>query len=368
MTVNNIELKNFRNYSDCFVNFSDGVNVIVGDNAQGKTNLLEAVFYLTGGKSFRTRFDKELICFNDETALIKSDIFSDGRNQKIEVRLSTNGRKQIFANGVRLKTASELSGKLTAVLFCPDDLYIIKEGASARRRLMNICISQLRPRYVTLLSEYNRILENKTRILRDWREKPSLLDTLDDFSYELSKYSAEIIYYRAHFIKKLSKFASEIHNEFSGGKEKLDVYYKTVKTVDDPLAKSPSEIFGQVLDHAMSHRKAEIESGLCLSGAHKDDLEILINGNAAKTFASQGQTRTAALSLKLAEREIHFEDKNEYPVLLLDDVLSELDPLRQDFILNKIKGGQIFITCCEDRQITEKTGGRILHVEKGEII
>ncbi len=367
MIVKNIELEGFRNYSLVAAEFCENVNVITGDNAQGKTNLLEAIYYLTCGKSFRSRTDKDVIGFDSDFAVIKAELCAGMRDHKVEIRLLRQKRKQLILNGVKLKTSAELSGNFSAVLFCPDDLYMIKEGASARRRLMDMAISQLRPRYASLISEFNRVYEHKTRILRDYHEKPSLLDTLDDFSFRLSQLSAGIIHYRAHFVKKLDSFARDIHGEFSKGAEELTLRYQTVKTVEDPLA-PPSVILEQILKHQESHRRAEIESGLCLTGAHKDDILIDINGKPAKNFASQGQTRTAALSIKLAEREIHCETFGEYPLLLLDDVLSELDPWRQNFILNRIAGGQIFITCCEGDDIAEKTGGKILRIEKGAIL
>ena len=176
-----------------------------------------------------------------------------------------------------------------------------------------------------------------------------------------------MVSYRAKFVKVLAEKAKEIHREFSGGNEELDIIYKTVKTIDDPM-KKPSELLPNLLEHQFSHRQAEIDSMRCLSGAHKDDLEIFINGADAKSFASQGQTRTAAISLKMAEREIHFEDRGEYPVLLLDDVLSELDAKRQDFILNKISSGQVLITCCEDQSISKKTGGRLITINNGKVL
>jgi len=366
MIVKDIKLENFRNYDVSFTDFDNTVNVIIGDNGQGKTNLLEAIYYLTCGKSFRTRFDKEIINFDKNSALIEATVLSEGRQQKLEAKMTRGSRKQLFLNGVKLKTAAELSGKLTAVLFCPDDLYIIKDGASARRRLLDGCISQLRPRYVSVLTEFNKIYEQKVRILKDYHEKPSLLEPLDDYNIHLAAMSAELIRYRAYFARKLSENAKVIHKEFSGDKEELTVEYKTVKTVTDPF-QSVEVLTEQILAHQASHRNAEIESGLCLTGAHKDDLEISINGISARSFASQGQMRTAALSLKLAEREIHFDEKGEYPVLLLDDVLSELDPGRQNFVLNRIAEGQIFITCCEDGQIAEKTGGRVIRIRKGAI-
>lgn len=255
---------------------------------------------------------------------------------------------------------------MTAVLFCPDDLNIIRDGAAARRRMMDQCICQLRPRYTAILSQYNRTYENKTRILRDHYEKPSLLDALDEYSYRLAALGAELVYYRAHFIKKIAVYAAQIHRDFSGNSEDLTLKYSTVSTVEDPTGK-PADILKWLLEDQRQKRSAEISAGLCLSGAHKDDLEIEINGRSARSFASQGQTRTAALSLKLAERELHFAERGEYPLLLLDDVLSELDYGRRSYILNRISEGQIFITCCEDGDITRKTGGKLIHVTGGVI-
>ncbi len=247
------------------------------------------------------------------------------------------------------------------------DLNLIREGAAARRRLLDLCLCQLRPRYASALSEYTRLLEHKTRILRDHHLKPSLLYALDDFDARLASVGAELIYYRAAYAALLADKAARTHLEFSGGTETLDIRYCTVKTVTD-TAKKPAELAAPLLEHLKAHRRAELDAGVCLSGAHKDDLHIEINGRPARTFASQGQARTAALSLKLAERELHYADKGEYPLLLLDDVLSELDAKRQNFVLNRISEGQIFITCCEDAQIASRTGGRVIRIENGRLI
>lgn len=365
MRVDKIYLSGFRNYEMGTAEFSPGINVISGKNAQGKTNLLEAVYMLTGGRSFRTRFDKELIGFDYDFGEILADINALGRDLTLKITLRRGQRKQILQNGMK-KTASELSQNLTAVLFCPDDLNIIREGASARRKLMDLAISQLRPNYAELISQYTKLYEHKTRILKDWREKPSLLDTLDDFSQSMCKLSAQIIRYRYSFVKRLDREARPVHAEFSGDSESLTMGYRTVSTVTDPAA-AYETILSQLYDHQNSHRRAEIESGSCLSGIHKDDIDILINDRPARTYASQGQTRTAALSIKLAEREIYLAETGEYPVLLLDDVLSELDTGRQEFVLNRIGGGQTLITCCEDENLSKRTGGRVLRVNNGNI-
>ena len=367
MIVRSITLDFFRNYSHLEAEFHPGVNVIYGENAQGKTNLLEAVAYLSSAQSHRARYDRELIQLGIDSAFLRAELFSRGREFTVEAQLHRGARRQLFSNGVRLKTAGELSGILNTVLFCPEDLYLIREGAAARRRFLDDCICQLRPRYAAALAEYKRLHEHKTRILRDWEEKPSLLDTLDEFNLRMAQTGALLIHYRAHFVRRLREAAPPIHRDFSGGREQLDLTYQTVSTVTNPEA-SPKELLPQLLAHQESHRRAELESRTCLSGPHKDDLEVRINELSAKTYGSQGQTRTAALSLKLASREIFYHDTGEYPVLLLDDVLSELDARRQAFVLNRIKGGQVFITCCEEERLEQLTGGKTFHIHDGRLV
>ena len=365
MIIKRIALNGFRNYEWDTAEFDSGTNVISGQNAQGKTNLLEAVYMLSCGRSFRTRFDRELVGFGFSSAEILAEVLSHEREQTIRIQLQPGQAKKITVNGVK-KTAGELSQVVNAVLFCPDDLNLIKEGAAVRRRLMDNAISQIRPRYAEFLSEFNKLYEHKTRILKDWREKPSLLDTLDEFSDGMCRASAQLIRYRAAFAARLNQAAGPIHWEFSGQGEELEIRYKTVSTVKDPFA-SAREIYYDICEHQERHRQAELDSAQCLTGAHTDDLEIYINGSAARSFASQGQTRTAALSMKLAEREIFLAETGEYPILLLDDVLSELDTRRQEFVLNRIGGGQTLISCCEDEGISIRTGGKVLFVEKGKI-
>ncbi|MEG1191331.1 MAG: DNA replication/repair protein RecF [Oscillospiraceae bacterium] len=366
MIVRSVSLENFRNYGSESIELSPEINVITGENAQGKTNLLEAVFLLSCGHGFRTRFDRELIAFNKNYASVGGEVFSAGREQSIKIKLAAGVKKQISCNGVK-KTAGELSEVLRVVLFCPDDLNMIRDGAKARRRFMDMAISQLRPGYGALLSEYTRLYEHKRRILCDHREKPSLLNTLEEYSDCMCRISAKLIRYRAAFVKRLSEVAVPIHSEFSGKNENLQLCYKTVSTVTNPFA-SETELYARVSEHQRQHRDAELATNSLLSGIHKDDLEICINGSSARLYASQGQTRTAALSLKMAEREISCQDTGENPILLLDDVLSELDARRQEFVLNRIGGGQTLITCCGDGEIAGRTGGRVITVADGRAI
>ena len=295
-----------------------------------------------------------------------AEVEAAGRQQTVKITMAPGQRKQITVNSVK-KSASELAGTMTAVLFSPDDLALVRDGAAVRRRLLDTAISQLRPGYAAILADYNRLYEQKSAILRDWREKPSLLDTLDDFSERLCRLTAKLTRYRAAFAQRLAEAAAPINRDFSGGADELTLSYRPVSTVENPFA-SEREIYYAVCDHQEKHREAELASGQCLTGAHKDDLEIMVNSRSARSFASQGQARTAALSVKLAEREIFLAETGEYPVLLLDDVLSELDAQRQEFVLNRIGGGQTLITCCEDDGVARRTGGRVMTISGGRLV
>lgn len=366
MTIETIKLESFRNYAALDITFSPKVNVIYGENAQGKTNLLEAIAYLSTARSHRTRFDRELISFGAESACIQARISARGRKFNLEARLRRAGRRQLRSNQVPIKTSAELSGILQTVLFCPEDLGLIREGAVQRRRFLDDCICQLRPKYAAALTEYRRLYEHKTRILRDWAEKPSLLETLDAFNERMAQVGAILIHYRAHFIRRLRECVGEIHRDFSGGREAIRLTYQTVKTVTDPQAPVQT-ILSCLLEHQDAHRRAELDAGACLSGPHKDDLLVELDGQGARQFASQGQTRTAALSLKLASRELFFQETGEWPVLLLDDVLSELDRRRRAFVLGRISGGQVFITCCEDAGLEDLEKGGVFHISRGTL-
>lgn len=367
MTVNTICLDFFRNYVHGEAAFHPRVNVIAGENAQGKTNLLEAIAYLSSASSHRARYDRELIQHGADHAFLKAGATSRGREVTLEADLHRGAKRQLRSNGIKLKTAGELSGLLNTVLFCPEDLYLIREGAEARRRFLDSCICQLRPRYAQALSEYKRLYQHKTRILKDSEQYPGLLDALDDFSLRMAQCGAVIIHYRAHFIKRLVEAAPAIHADCSGGREKLSLRYETVSTVTDPEA-APKALFPQLIAHQENHREAELAARSCLSGPHKDELAVEINGESAKTYASQGQTRTAALALKLAARDLFRQETGEWPVLLLDDVLSELDLRRQEFVLNRITSGQVFITCCEEEKLARMREGKAFRIKNGTLI
>lgn len=365
MRISGLHLINFRNYDAIALDPDPGVNLIVGDNAQGKTNLLESIVYLSQGASYRTRKEEELIRWDQEYARLEAKIQGmDRETQLVYAMFRGARRRQILKNGVRQKSASGTEGVLTTVLFCPEDLQILRAGASVRRRFLDSAICQLRPQYKKAIADYQKLYESKSRILRDRFQKPGLLDTLPDFNRQMAMIGSSIIGYRARYCQKLGLLAGQYHGICSGGNEKLELCYHTVSSIKDPFAPK-SQIFEELMEHQSAHYQAELESCRCLTGPHKDDFEMLLDGRSLKSFGSQGQTRTAAISLKLSEREISRNDTGEEPVLLLDDVLSELDQGRQDFILNEIRSGQVFISCCETEKVT--TAGQIFHIQSGSL-
>ena len=365
MNLRKIELRNFRNYEHVQLDFDPGVNLIVGDNAQGKTNLLEAISYLGSGKSFRAMKTSEMVRFGADFADIEGKVFAQEREQSLRWVLFNGSRpRQIWRNGAKKKAAGEIAGVLPTVLFYPEDLMVLKTGAAQRRRLGDHALCQLRPNYDAALTEYNRILDQKSRILKDHFENPAVLEILPEYNTRLCQVGALLISYRARFYDSLGKSAAKFHGQFSGGVEEFALEYKTVSTVTDPFA--PVSVLTQnLLDHLDRHYRAELETAQCLTGPHKDDFDVSLSGINLKAYGSQGQTRTAAISLKLAQRELMGREMGEEPVLLLDDVLSELDPGRQDFVLNQIVSGQVFITCCEPGRFTKL--GKTIEICKGTV-
>jgi len=366
MNLKQLSLQSFRNYEEVTVDFEPGVNLIVGDNAQGKTNLLEAISYLGSGKSFRAQKTSEMIRFGADFAELQGSVFAQERDQTLRYLLFAGSRpRQIFRNGAKKKSVSELAGVLPTVLFCPEDLMILKMGSSQRRRFGDLALCQLRPNYDAALTEYHRILDQKNRILKDHFENPAVLAILPEYNLRLCQVGALLISYRARFYNGLEKSAAKFHSQFSGGVENFELQYKTVSTVSDPFA-PVSKLTQDLMDHLEKHYRAELETAQCLTGPHKDDFTVSLNGIDLKSYGSQGQTRTAAISLKLAQRELMGREWGEEPVLLLDDVLSELDPGRQDFVLNQIVSGQVFITCCEPGRFTKL--GKTIEIKKGNIM
>ena len=365
MEIRELTLVNFRNYGLQNITFSSGVNLLSGLNAQGKTNLLEAIYLLCGSRSWRTGKRSELIRFGETRAEIKAQVISRGREFEIILLIPAVGRGNIFVNQIKIKNRFELSEVTRCVLFSPEDLSLIRGGASERRNFIDDGMSQLSPRYGELLDRYSRLIDQKNKLLKAGDDRARLMDILPEYNDRLIQLGARLITYRARFCRALEEKCRGIHAELSGKNEKIALFYQTVSSVTDPLAALP-QLEEQLRRHLEDHAQAELESGSCLSGVHKDELLVEIDAKNARSFASQGQARTAAISLKLSVRELFFEDAGEYPLLLLDDVLSELDEKRQRLISARILNGQTIITCCQLPGYLDDA--RVMEVKNGNII
>lgn len=358
MILKTLQLQQFRNYGTLTVDFDKGTNILYGDNAQGKTNLLEAVYLSGTTKSHKGCKDKEIIQFGAEESHIRTLIEKHGQQYRIDMHLKKNRTKGIAINGVPIKKASELFGLLNLVFFSPEDLNIIKSGPSERRRFMNAELCQLDKVYLNHLAKYNKILEQRNKLLKDIYFKPDLEDTLSIWDLQLIQYGKQIIRSRMEFTERLSEIVTGIHSQISGGKEQMLLSY-------DPNVQE--NLFEEEL---IKTRKKDLRIGQTTVGPHKDDLSFSIAGADIRKFGSQGQQRTCALSLKLSEIELVKKIMKDEPVLLLDDVLSELDSNRQNYLLKNICGTQTIITCTGlDELIRSRFHmNRVFEVMNGKVI
>ena len=339
MIIEGIRLLNYRNYEEVDIKFHPKLNLFVGENAQGKTNLLEAIYMCALGKSFRNNKDQELIHIDRNQSLIKTHVKKNDRNIKIELRLQKDQKKKMKVNEISLNKYGELLGNLNVVLFSPEDLKIVKEGPSERRRFIDNDISQISPKYYYLMSQYNKILQQRNKLLKS-RNVNSI--DLQVWNEQLATYGTEIIIYRQNFIKKLSLLAKLMHRKITESKENLEVKYDcNIKITENITAKDLKENFLKKIEEVYNDERYR---GVTLCGPHRDDIQFKINGMDVKKFGSQGQQRTTVLSLKLSEIELIKGEVGEYPILLLDDVMSELDEFRQRYLLSSLKNIQTFIT------------------------
>ena len=345
MYLKSLQLENFRNYAYNKFDFIPGVNIILGENAIGKTNILEAVHMMTGTGSFRSAKKADMIMWKEPYSILKASVVSRDRDFELELNMPLKGTPYSKVNGVKKPVTKGLSDVLACTVFAPDDLFIVSAGPSMRRDFMDRALKQLRPNYGSLLLKYQKLMDGKNKILKNWESAPQFRDILPDYTEKMAMLSAQIIAYRHNFIQAIEPIAQTVQSEISSGRELLCLKYKTISTVTDTGADFET-IFNEIMLHARKHELAEIASGVCLTGIHKDDIEIELGGRSAKGSASQGQTRTAALSLKLAEHSLFHKVNGEYPVLLLDDVFSELDEKRRDYIMSKTQAGQVIITSC----------------------
>ncbi len=333
MIIQSLQVADFRNYETLGMQFSEGTNIFYGDNAQGKTNILEAMYMISTTRSHRGARDRDLIRFGKEEAHIRAVLLKKGIDYRVDMHLRSGRSKGIAINGQRLKKAADLIGLLHIVFFSPEDLGIVKNGPSERRRFMDMELCQLDQSYLFNLNQYNKTVDQRNHLLKDIRAYPQMRDTLDVWDEQLLTYGTRIIERRARFMENLGGIVGDIHEKLSGGRERLVISY-------EPNVRA--EEFGDALKRA---RDKDCFAGMTTAGPHRDDFSFVNAGIDLRRFGSQGQQRTCALSLKLAEIELVTSLIGEKPVLMLDDVLSELDSGRQNYLLDTIGGIQTFITC-----------------------
>lgn len=363
MILKQTELNRFRNLSLLSLNPSENVNVFYGENAQGKTNLLEALWLFTGCKSFRGTKESELIAFGMQNAKLKAEIVDKTRRKTAEIWLGEPRKASL--NGVEKPSASALIGEFYAVVFSPAHLALIQSGPLQRRRFLDTALCELKPKYAETLSSFRRALLQRNTLLKDLYKNAELFDLLDSWDVQFARLSAEITRDRLRYICLLAQYCSEIYGGISENKEKLEFSYQcgAAYSAETELR----DVCLDILERLKKARKDDLFLKSTSVGPHRDDLFITINGLSAKQFGSQGQQRSGALALKLGEAEIIKKVTGEMPVALLDDVMSELDEKRQDYVLNHITDRQVFLTCCDPSQVIRRTGGSLYYVENGRI-
>ena len=358
MYIKKIKLCDYRNYKEAELELDEKVNILYGDNAQGKTNILESIYLCGTTKSHRGSKDRDIIRIGCDESHIKMYVKKEGLEHYIDMHLKKNKAKGIAINGISIKKSSELMGFINIIFFSPEDLNIIKNGPSERRRFMDMELCQLNGIYLDNLSRYNKILNQRNHLLKQIKSNKELMDTLSVWDEQLVKYGAEIIKARSDFIYRIKDIAGDIHKKLTGGREELLVTYEPDTDIESFAEKMKKNIERDIY-HQYTH-----------CGPHRDDLKFIANSMDIRTYGSQGQKRTAALSLKLSEIEIVKNKSGDIPVLLLDDVLSELDRKRQNYILECIKDVQTIVTCTglEEFVNYRMSVNKIYKVENGNII
>lgn len=363
MILKKLAFSGFRNLDDGVIEPCENINIIYGENAQGKTNILEALWIISGLRSFRGAKDRELIGFSKNMASVKAEFFKEERKQEIEIKF-ISGKKEVYLNGVKKTSPSDIFGKFPVVVFSPEHLTLVKNGPKERRLFVDSAISGLRPAYGVLLRQYNKALMQKNSIYKS-EYKKGLCDILDIWDEKLAEIGGRIIYQRMQYINTLSKIAREYHLGISGNREELSLEYSTIQGVN--VENDSKTICKELYKFLCEKRNDEIKLGFANYGPQRDDMEIYLNGKKARVYASQGQQRSIVLSIKLAEGQVSEIKNSDRPVFLLDDVLSELDYSRQDYLLNKLKDKQVFISTCDLSVIENLKGGNLFFVEQGKV-
>ena len=348
MYCNKIKVRDFRNIESAEVSFDKGVNILVGENAQGKTNLLEALFYVSVGKSFRAAHSAEIIRFGADYAELDLD-YNDGvRDNNIKMRIFRDKQRKVEKNHIKIDKMSEIVGSFRAVLFCPEHLSLIKDGPSLRRNYLDIAISRLYPLYIKTLQRYNYILKQRNMLIKSaYLDRESFDSTVELWSAQLAHEAAIISKYRAEFIKRVDVCVSECFADMTGERERASISYLPSSHQNEDECFDTALTEKKYFELLNSSYDREISAAATLWGIHKDDIEIKLNGKQARLYASQGQQRSLALALKIAEGDICCEEFGDYPSLLLDDVLSELDASRREYLIDRIDSKQVIMTSCE---------------------
>ena len=354
MRIESLEIKNFRNIAEMSIIPSEEMNVIYGENAQGKTNLIEAIWLLTGAKSFRGSKDDELRMFGEKKALISADFIAEKIEKNIKIEIED--KRKFSLNDKKVKTSSQIAGNLNAIVFSPIDLKILSDGPKIRRKFLDTAICQMYPTYIEILREYTRAVTQRNKILKDYKYDSSLSVMLDIFEETIAEMGSKIINYRKRYIEILKEFTPLIYKGITEGKETLEIEY---------ICSFSGENFKEELKKSRKEDMFTLKTSI---GPHRDDLEFKINGISAKSFGSQGQKRSVALTLKLSEAEVIKKKTGESPICLLDDIMSELDPKRQNFILNHIKGMQTFLSCCDPQNVKNLIEGKKFKISKGGVV
>ena len=361
MRVIQMTAERFRNLQSVCLQPAPDCNVIVGENAQGKTNILEAIWLFTGGKSFRGAKDGEMVAFDQPDALLQMDFFAAGREQTAQVRIDKG--RSVCLNGLEWTSPAKLAGHFCGIVFSPTHLQLIKDGPEQRRRFLDAAYCQVRPAYLSALATYLHILRQRNTLLKDCRGHRDLEDLLQVFTEKLVSAAAQVWAARTDYVRQLAPLAAEIYGGISGQREKMTVTYDG--TVD--LSGEPSA-WPEKLQAALEQAwQQDIVMGCTTVGPHRDDLRIEIDGKPARAYGSQGQQRSAVLALKLAEASLLRQATQEQPIALLDDVMSELDPSRQEYVLNHIRDWQVFITCCDPSALLRMKSGKQFHMERGTL-
>lgn len=362
MLVSRLSFENFRNLAAGTIEPVPGVNIVYGSNAQGKTNLLEAFWFFTGGRSFRGAKDAETVAFGAQQAALRMEFTAADREQEAEITIAR--RRRAVLNGVPQPSAAQLAGRFCAVVFSPAHLSLIKDGPEGRRRFLDAAYCQLKPGYIRILAEFQRTLAQRNALLKDLRAGFGDRRQLDVWDERLAHAGAQVFAARTAYIRRLTGPAKEIYAGLSGGREDFSLRYESAAGKEGA---SPAQAAERLYERLQSSHAADEAAGFTTAGPHRDDLLVDVSGLSARTYASQGQQRSAVLALKLAEASVLREVTGEQPVALLDDVMSELDISRQDYILNHIHGWQVFLTCCDPSAVLRLSAGRAFHVEAGRI-